>query len=87
MNKLILFLLILTTSLAYSQNSNIRGFVYEKSSGEPVMFCNVILKGTTIGSSTDINGRRDCEGNINIFIIIVIPQTASTALFLETKII
>ena len=56
MNKLILFLLTLTTSLAYSQNSNIRGFVYEKSSGEPVMFCNVILKGTTIGSSTDING-------------------------------
>ena len=37
-------------------------------------------------TSTDINGRRDCEGNINIFIIIVIPQTASTALFLETKI-
>ncbi len=56
MNKLILFLLILITSLAYSQNSNIRGFVYEKSSGEPVIFCNVILKGTTIGASTDING-------------------------------
>ena len=37
-------------------------------------------------TSTAMNGRRDCDGNINIFIIIVIPQTANTALFFETKI-
>ena len=37
-------------------NSIAKCFVYEKSSGEPVIFCNVILKGTTIGASTDING-------------------------------
>ena len=55
----LLFLLIDQTT--YSQNiqkstGNIRGFIYEKESGEPVMFCNVFLKGTTIGAATDING-------------------------------
>lgn len=34
----------------------IRGFVYEKATGEPVMFANVFLKGTKIGGSTDVNG-------------------------------
>jgi len=57
MRKLLLLLSIsLFTTIAYSQTGNIRGFVYDKSSGEPIMFCNVILQGTTIGASTDING-------------------------------
>ncbi|MGE0567669.1 MAG: carboxypeptidase-like regulatory domain-containing protein [Bacteroidia bacterium] len=34
----------------------IKGFIYEKSSGEAVPFTNVYLKGTTIGANTDING-------------------------------
>ena len=57
MRKLLLLLSIsLFTTIAYSQTGNIRGFVYDKNSSEPIMFCNVILKGTTIGASTDING-------------------------------
>ena len=57
MRKFLLLLSIsLFTTLAYSQTGNIRGFVYDKNSSEPIMFCNVILKGTTIGASTDING-------------------------------
>ncbi|MCX7862576.1 MAG: TonB-dependent receptor [Bacteroidales bacterium] len=36
--------------------STIRGFVYDKSSGEPIMFANVLIKGTKIGTSTDVNG-------------------------------
>mgnify|MGYP006073975569 FL=1 len=57
MRKFLLLLSIsLFTTLAYSQTGNIRGFVYDKNSGEPIMFCNVILQGTTIGASTDING-------------------------------
>ena len=42
--------------LSYAQNGTIRGFVYDKSTGEPIMFCNVFLKGTTIGAPTDVNG-------------------------------
>ena len=51
-----LLLLLLTTVNLFAQKGNIRGFVYEKESGEPVMFCNVFLEGTTIGTATDING-------------------------------
>ena len=57
MRKFLLLLSIsIFTTIAYSQTGNIRGFVYDKNSAEPIMFCNVILKGTTIGASTDING-------------------------------
>ena len=57
MRKIILFLILhaLTINLS-AQNSTIRGFIYDKSNGEAVMFCNVIIKGTTIGTATDING-------------------------------
>lgn len=52
-----LFILCLNFSLALAQGSaTIRGFVYEKSSGEPIPFTSVYLKGTTIGASTDLNG-------------------------------
>ena len=57
MRKFLLLLSIaLFTTAAFSQTGNIRGFVYDKSSGEPIMFCNVFLQGTTIGAPTDING-------------------------------
>lgn len=48
-------LLILANSLL-AQNATVRGFVYEKETGEPVIFTNVYLKGTTYGSATDVNG-------------------------------
>ncbi|MAO02198.1 MAG: hypothetical protein CMD05_04650, partial [Flavobacteriales bacterium] len=55
--NLLLIILVIVFSLdLHSQNSNIRGFVYDKDNGEPIIFCNVILKGTSIGSATDING-------------------------------
>ena len=53
---IIVLILLLTTSLSHAQDNNVKGFVYEKSTGEPMMFCNVYFKGTTFGASTDING-------------------------------
>jgi len=41
---------------AFSQTGTIRGFVYAKETGEPVLFTNVFLAGTTIGAATDVNG-------------------------------
>ena len=61
-NILFLFLILLSTNILAQSNKekglygNIRGFVYDKGSGEPIMFCNVVLKETTTGSTTDING-------------------------------
>ena len=54
-NLCIFFLVILSFSV-FSQTSTIRGFVYDKDSKEPIMFCNVFLQGTVIGSATDENG-------------------------------
>ena len=56
MKKILLLLSVVFTTTLFAQTGSIRGFVYEKGSGEPIMFCNVVLKGTTIGSPTDING-------------------------------
>ena len=55
----LILLLVLATNLCSSlsaQTGTIRGFVYEKDSGEPVIFTNVWVKGTQFGTSSDVNG-------------------------------
>lgn len=61
------------SGLTFAQNTGVvRGFVYLKESGEPVLFTNVILKGTTLGIATDVNGffsiNKVAPGNYTIFI-------------------
>ena len=53
---LLSILALLASPALLAQNGTIRGFIYEKGSGEPVIFTNVYLKGTTIGAATDVNG-------------------------------
>jgi hypothetical protein len=53
---LLLSLIIISASWVKAQNGNIRGFVYTKDNGEPALFTNVYLKGTSMGIATDING-------------------------------
>lgn len=48
-------LLFITLSLS-AQDGVIRGFVYEKETGEPVIFTNVYLYHTNYGAATDVNG-------------------------------
>lgn len=42
--------------VCYSQSGTIKGFVYDKSNGEPILFANVLLENTILGASTDDNG-------------------------------
>lgn len=49
------FLILFSLGL-FAQSGTIRGFVYDKDSGEPLIFINVFLKDTQIGASTDVNG-------------------------------
>lgn len=58
MMKRLLFALIAFFVIigGYAQRGSIKGFIYDKESGEPVLFTNVYLKGTTYGAATDING-------------------------------
>tara|TARA_B110000037_G_scaffold64440_1_gene78619 strand:+ start:48636 stop:50969 length:2334 start_codon:yes stop_codon:yes gene_type:complete len=58
---LILSLLVLVSVLAFSQ-STIKGFVYDKQSGEPVIFTNVFLHKTSYGAVTDVNGYYSISG-------------------------
>jgi hypothetical protein len=44
------------SSSLFAQDGNIRGFVYDKATGEPIIFTNVVIKGTTYGAPTDQNG-------------------------------
>jgi hypothetical protein len=46
----------MTALAAMAQDNSIKGFVYEEATGEPMMFTNVYLKGTTYGGSTNENG-------------------------------
>ena len=50
------FCLLALANLAQAQTGKVKGFVYDKDSGEPVLFTNVTIKGTTLGAATDVNG-------------------------------
>lgn len=53
----ILLILFACLQLAQAQdNGSIKGFVYDKSNGEPVPFITVQLRGTRMGANTDLNG-------------------------------
>jgi len=55
--KFLLFTLTILFSITgISQTGTIRGFVYDKATGEPVIFTNVVLIETMNGVSTDVNG-------------------------------
>ncbi|HAP02170.1 MAG TPA: TonB-dependent receptor [Bacteroidetes bacterium] len=43
-------------SFSFAQKGVIRGTVTDKNTGEPMTYTNVILKGTTTGGTTDLNG-------------------------------
>ncbi|NOX47955.1 MAG: TonB-dependent receptor, partial [Chlorobi bacterium] len=48
--------ILMVSSSVVAQHATVRGFVYEKESGEPVIFTNVYLAGTSYGAATDVNG-------------------------------
>lgn len=49
-------LFILNSLLLGAQEATIRGHVYDRDSGEPIAFGNVILDGTDLGVTTDLEG-------------------------------
>lgn len=56
---LVVLAILIISSLFQSfsaQTGTIRGFVYNQKNREPVIFGNVFLKGTTMGTTTDVNG-------------------------------
>jgi hypothetical protein len=43
-------------SILSAQTGTVRGNIYDKGTGDPIMFGNIRLEGTSIGNTTDING-------------------------------
>ncbi len=56
LNKFLLVVAFIIITIVTHAQGTVRGFVYDEKSGEPVIFTNVYLKGTTMGSATDVNG-------------------------------
>ena len=75
-----------TSAFGQKDNNDIKGFVYEESTGEPVMFSNVFLKGTTLGCSTNENGyfniTRIPDGKYTLYITCVGYDTLTDAISL-----
>lgn len=51
-----LLLMVVWAKSVLAQGGTIRGVVYDKENGEPIIFTNVILKGTGMGAQTDEQG-------------------------------
>ncbi len=48
---------ILLTSFTIAQTGSIRGVIYDKDSKEPLTGANIIVKGSSLGAATDIDGK------------------------------
>ncbi len=71
--SLLIIFCFINAGIVFAQNTGlVRGFVYLKESGEPVLFTNVVLKGTLLGIATDVNGffsiNKVPAGNYTLFV-------------------
>jgi hypothetical protein len=57
-----LIFFLLSTLAIFSQNAIIKGKVFNPINNEPVPFANVIIQGTTNGTSTDLDGNYEISG-------------------------
>jgi len=50
------FTFILLSQSVFAQKGTVRGNVFDKETGEPIIYGNVVLEGTTYGNNTDLDG-------------------------------
>lgn len=82
-----LFTFFIFSISSIAQTASVRGFVNDQDSGEPILFCNVIIEGKTIGASTDVNGFFNISdvpvGDLNILITYIGYDTLRTKITLK----
>jgi TonB-dependent receptor len=73
--SLILLLLSIVTSVSFAQTGSIRGVVKDSRSGETIIGANVVIEGTTTGTSTQLDGSYQISnlapGSYNLLITFV----------------
>ncbi len=57
--SILTLVLMVSATISDAQTATVRGFVYDKETGEAILFTNVILKGTPYGSTTNSEGLYD----------------------------
>ncbi len=63
MKKITLLLVLIMSSLVYGQNTgSISGLLFDKQYDEPLAFANVLIKGTTKGTTSDFDGNYELSG-------------------------
>ena len=69
--KLLLFTLLvcLVSTMAYAQSGKLRGIVTDKETGDPLPGANVVIDGTTLGASSDLNG---------LYVVLAVPPGVYT---------
>ncbi len=67
--SLVMILLFLLPALAFAQNGKLRGVVIDKETGDPLPGANVVIDGTTLGASSDLNG---------VYIVLAVPPGVYT---------
>ena len=53
---LVLILLLCAPMAMQAQKGQIKGRIFDVSNNEPLPFANIIIEGTTIGSTSDLDG-------------------------------
>jgi hypothetical protein len=88
-NRIILILIVqlLTASVIFAQDGNLKGFVYDKENGEPCAFANVYFDGTSLGAATNINGyfniNKIPEGEFNLIVSYLGYDTLKTNIVIK----
>ncbi len=61
-NWLIIVFILLTPLFLGAQNASLKGRVYNQQNNEPLPFVNIVVSGTTIGATTDMDGMFQLNG-------------------------
>lgn len=68
--SLITCFLLISTVPILAQNRIVRGQVFSKKDNQPITGVSIILKGTTVGTASDINGRYELRVNLEEFTLV-----------------
>ncbi len=61
MQQLFVFCLVILSEISGAQTGVIHGVISDKKNGQPLSFANIVIRGTTTGTTSDINGNYELK--------------------------